>query len=64
MTCVGKTTSSLLPRCGSNEMCLSLLRSSADTVGLMLKQAKNGSELLFNLSMEPVFIQQLGKSPK
>lgn len=41
MTCVGKTVSNLDgPRCGSNEMLLSLLRRSADTVSLTLKQAE------------------------
>lgn len=66
MTCVEKTTSNLDgPRCGSSEMLLSLLRSSADTVSHILKQAKKKwVRTLFNLSMELVFIQQLGKSPK
>lgn len=41
MTCVEKTTSNLDgPRCGSSDMLLSLLRSSADTVSHILKQAK------------------------
>lgn len=57
MTFVEKTISSLDgPRCGSHEMLLSLLRSSADTVSIMLKQAKNGSGLLFHLSVKLVFI--------